>query len=177
MHFWKTLSSGPAGYNNRRSTQATWGEKPERDFMTMRKINLWLVFCLSAVCGYSQADEPIPFANFSEITINLTFPQYGMLKSDGGYAEIDGGVRGIIVYRLDATTFIAYERNCPYRATEACARVDVDISKIFLIDRCCGSTFGFADGYVTGGPARYSLRRYRTQVSGSTLTITDEIVN
>jgi len=145
--------------------------------MIMRKINLCLSFLLSAVYGYSQADEPIPFANFPEITINLTFPQYGMLKSDGGYVEIDGGVRGIIVYRMDATTFFAYERNCPYRPTEACARVDVDISKIFLIDRCCGSTFGFADAYVTGGPARYSLRRYRTQVSGSILTITDEIVN
>ncbi len=157
--------------------QATSEEKAEGDSMTMKKNKLCLLFLLVAVYAYGQADEPIPFANFPEITINLTFPQYGILKSDGGYVEIDGGVRGIIVYRLDATTFIAYERNCPYRATEACARVDVDISKIFLIDRCCGSTFGFADGYVTGGPARYSLRRYRTQVSGSTLTITDEIVN
>jgi nitrite reductase/ring-hydroxylating ferredoxin subunit len=149
----------------------------EKDFMIMKKISLCLLFLLPVVCGYGQADEPIPFANFSEIIINLTFPEYRTLKSDGGYVEIDGGVRGIIVYRLDATTFIAYERNCPYRPNEACARVDVDISKIFLIDRCCGSNFSLADGYVTNGPAMYPLRKYRAQLAGSTLTITDEIVN
>ena len=149
----------------------------EKAFMTMKKIKLCLLFLVPAVCGYSQADEPIPFAAFNEITINLTFPQYRALKSDGGYAEIEGGVRGIIVYRADPATFVAYERNCPYQATEACARVDVDISKIFLIDRCCGSNFSFADGYPTNGPATRPLRRYRTTFAGSTLTITDEIVN
>ncbi len=145
--------------------------------MTMKKIRLCLIFLLPAAGCYAQADEPIPFANFSEITINLTFPEYRALKSDGGFVEIDGGVRGIIVYRIDATTFEAYERNCPYRPEEACARVDVDISKIFLTDRCCGSNFNFADGYPTNGPASRPLRRYRTSLAGATLTITDEIVN
>ena len=151
--------------------------KPEKDFMNMKKIRLCLFFLVVALSGYSQVDEPIPFANFTEITINFTFPEYRALKSDGGYVEIDGGVRGIIVYREDATHYIAYERNCSYRATEACARVDVDISKIFLIDRCCGSNFSLSDGYVTHGPAALPLRKYRTQLTGSTLTVTDEIVN
>jgi len=155
---------------------ATWDVKTEKDSMTTKKINSSLLLLMLAVSGYSQADDAIPFAAFSEITTNLTFPEYRPLKSDGGFIEIDGGVRGILVYRVDPTTYIAYERNCPYRATEACARVDVDISKIFLIDRCCGSNFNFADGYPTNGPASRPLRRYRTSLTGSTLTITDEIV-
>ena len=143
----------------------------------MKKISLCFLFVLSAVYGYSQADESIPFVTFSEITMNLTFPEYRTLKSDGGFVEIDGGVRGIIVYRVDATTYMAYERNCPYRASEACAQVEVDLSKIFLIDRCCGSTFNFADGYPMSGPASRPLRRYRTTLAGALLSISDEVVN
>jgi nitrite reductase/ring-hydroxylating ferredoxin subunit len=145
--------------------------------MIMKKIKLCLLFLTIAMGGYSQADEPIPFASFTDITVNLTFPEFSALRSDGGFVEIDGGVRGIIVYRIDAGTFMAYERNCPYRATEACAQIDVDLSKIFLTDRCCGSNFNFADGFPTNGPASRPLRRYRTSVSGSTVTITDEIAN
>ena len=151
--------------------------KAEKDFMIMKKISPGLFFMMLTICSYGQADEPIPFTSFTEITINLTFPEYQPLKSDGGFIEIDGGVRGIIVYRIDASTFIAYERNCPYRATAACAQVDVDISRIFFIDRCCGSNFSLADGYPTKGPASMALRRYRTSLTGTTLIITDEIVN
>ena len=144
--------------------------------MIMRKIELSLLFLVLGVCAYGQTDEPIPFATFSEIIVNLNFPLYRALKTDGGYVEIEGGVRGIIVYREDATTFIAYERNCSYEAAEACARVEPDLSRIFLIDRCCGSNFNFSDGYPTKGPASRPLQKYRTQLSGTTLTITDEIV-
>ena len=156
--------------------QATWAAKPEKDFMIMRKIKLSLCLLMLATWARGQADEPIPYATFSEIIVNLNYPQFRLLKADGGFVEIDGGVRGIIVYRENANTFIAYERNCPYEAIESCARVEADLSRLFLIDRCCGSTFSFSDGYPMKGPASRPLRKYRTQLSGTTLTITDEIV-
>ncbi len=144
--------------------------------MNMRKIKLSLFFLIIGISGYGQEDEPIPFATFSEIIVNLSFPQYRALKADGGFVEVEGGVKGIIIYREDATTFLAYERNCSYKAGESCARVDPDLSRLFLIDRCCGSNFNFTDGYPMKGPATRPLRKYRTQLSGTTLTITDEII-
>jgi hypothetical protein len=157
--------------------QATLAAKQEKDFMNMNKIKLCLLLLVPVMTSYGQPDEPIPLASFTEISINITFPQYRPLANDGGFVEIDGGVRGIIVYRVDASTFIAYERNCTYQAGAACAQVEVDLSRLFLIDRCCGSNFSFSDGYPTKGPASYALRRYRTDLAGSTLTITDEVVN
>ncbi len=156
---------------------ATSDEKPEKDFMNIGKIKLCLLLLFPAIGVYGQTDEPIPFVSFTEITINMTFPQYRPLSNDGGFVEIDGGVRGIIVYRVDATTFIAFERNCSYQAGSACAQVDVDISRLFLIDRCCGSNFSLSDGYPTKGPASRALRRYRIEIAGSTLTVTDEVLN
>lgn len=72
---------------------------------------------------------------------------------------------------------MAYERNCSFRPNEACATVDAHSSGLFMIDSCCNSNFSFTDGSPTGGPAWRPLNRYRTQLSGITLTITDEVIN
>ena len=89
---------------------------------------------------------------------------------------IDGGVRGIILYRVDATTYLAYERNCSFQPNEACSTVDVHISKLYMFDSCCGSSFDFPNGFPLGGAAWRPLRQYRTRVNAEMLSITDEIV-
>jgi hypothetical protein len=119
------------------------------------------------------------FASFPEIVINLSLPDYSSLKFDGGNKEInDSGIRGILLYRVNATTYIAYDKNCSYHPHDAqCSTVEVDLSRLFLIDPCCKSSFNFLDGMPTGGPAARPLIRYRTGLIGSILTITDEIIN
>jgi hypothetical protein len=87
-----------------------------------------------------------------------------------------GGVRGIIIYRVNANSFNAYERNCSYHPNEAGSTVDIDPSNLFFKDFSCGSTFKLEDGSPFGGPAWRPLRRYRTDVNGSVLTITSEVV-
>ncbi len=143
----------------------------------MKKINSSLFFLLCFSGAFAQIYEPIPMVSFTEITINLSFPEYQALRADGGFIEIEGGVRGIIVHRINAETFVAYERDCPYKPHEACARVDVDMSRIFLIDKCCNSRFTMSDGNPMSGPAAMPLRRYHTMVAGNRLIITDEIDN
>ncbi|MBX2899718.1 MAG: hypothetical protein KF775_08705 [Cyclobacteriaceae bacterium] len=128
-------------------------------------------------CGREVTDDFIPIVSFAPIELNLSLPANNNLQLDGGSRALSGGVRGIIVYRINASTYAAYERNCSYRPNEACATVDVHSSGFFMTDACCGSNFSFTDGTPTGGPAWRSLNRYRTQVSGLTLTITDEVIN
>lgn len=127
-------------------------------------------------CTPDLQDDPIPFVPFSPIQITLAFPQYASLNTDGGSYYIgNGGVRGIIVYRKNASTYFAYESNCSFRPNEACANVQVNATTLFMEDVCCGSTFDFSSGMPTGGPAWRPLRRYETLLSGGQLTITDEI--
>ena len=85
-----------------------------------------------------------------------------------------GGVRGIIVYRTNSTSYNAFERNCSYHPNDACATVNVHNSGLYMTDPCCASTFDFLDGNPSGGIAWRPLRRYRTQLNGLTLSITDE---
>ncbi|WBO83812.1 Rieske (2Fe-2S) protein [Hymenobacter yonginensis] len=120
----------------------------------------------------SNAVEPqIPLVAFNS-PINLTNQEYVTLRADNGAAYVAGGVRGLIVVRQNASTYVAFERNCPYRANDTCARVRIDASRLFLRDACCASQFDLL-GRPQAGPATRPLRQYTTSLSGSILTITN----
>lgn len=137
-----------------------------------KKRLLLLLFLIA--CEPDLVDDPIPFQPFPDI--NIVIPNNPDLSSDGGNIEINGGVRGIILYRKNSTTFLAFERNCSYKPNDACATVEVHSSTLFMQDACCGSSFSF-EGIPTGGPAWRPLQQYQTSLSGNTVTITDQIIN
>lgn len=133
--------------------------------------------CMLVACGRDLSDDPIPFVPFPDLPVNLSFPEYQSLAIDGGVKEINNiGVRGVIVYRKDKSTYYAIERNCSFRPNEACATVNVHVSNLYLTDPCCGSNFSF-EGIPTGGTAWRPLRKYRTELNGNVLTISSETVN
>lgn len=146
--------------------------------MITRNTKAILVGLVLLSCEPQLVDAPIPIASFTEFQINLFLPEYSNLRLDGGQKAINSiGVRGVIVYRINATVYRAYERNCSFQPNDACATVDIHASNLYMVDTCCGSTFNFENGQPTGGPAWRPLRQYRTELNGSLLTITDEIVN
>ena len=143
-------------------------------------VSFWkLSFCAFLIfissCNSGPSDAPIPYQAFSDIIINLTLPAYASLNANGGYKTIDGGMRGIIIYRKDATTYLAFERNCSFHPNDACATVEVHSSGLYMVDSCCSSTFSF-EGVPTGGSAWRPLQQYQTSLDVNTLTISDQIV-
>ncbi len=145
-------------------------------FSFLGKAFVFLVLGIS--CQSDMSDDPIPFVAFPEFIANLSAPEYQPLALNGGFKEINSiGVRGVIIYRQDALTYLAFERNCSYHPNEACATVNVHSSLLFMVDPCCNSSFSFTDGSPTGGVAWRPLRRYATSLVGTELTITSEIAN
>jgi hypothetical protein len=124
-------------------------------------------------CGTSNNPEPlIPNISFNE-SISVLDQRYVQLRTDNGAVQAPGGVRGLIIMRQNASTYLAFERNCPYRPYEAaCSTVSIDASRLFLTDECCGSQFTL-QGQVRGGPAARPLRQYNTALSGNVLIITN----
>lgn len=140
--------------------------------------NSWRLLCWIGVvclmvgsCDNTDPEDEIPFALVNE-TINLTNQQYLNLQFNRGHVNIDGGVRGITIYRVSETEYRAFERNCSFEPLNTCARVEVDGSGLYLIDSCCSSSFDF-NGFPTGGPATLPLRQYLTLLQGNFLTITN----
>jgi hypothetical protein len=133
---------------------------------------------LLAACGSADTTQTIPSISFST-QLNITNQQYQALRYDNGVVTLPatgiagGGVKGLLVIRQNATKYLAFERNCPYRPYDACSLVSLDrSSRLFLRDSCCNSQFSF-QGQVIAGPATRSLRQYNTSLSGSLLTITN----
>ncbi|RAV99760.1 Rieske (2Fe-2S) protein [Pseudochryseolinea flava] len=147
--------------------------------MIIRTLNT--LFAISIIvtlagCSPDLSDDVIPQQPFDDIVLELTLPSYAALQTNGGTLYLqDGGVRGIIVYRQNESTYIAFERNCSYRPNEACATVNVDATKLFMVDPCCQSRFRFPDGEPTDGPAIRQLNRYAADLDGTTLTIRSSV--
>jgi len=144
----------------------------------MRGSTLVPLVLLLAACNSATTTQTIPSISFST-QINLTNQQYQALRFDNGVVTLPatgitgGGVKGLLVVRQDANTYLAFDRNCPYQPYDACSTVSLDrSSRLFFRDSCCTSQFDFR-GNVTGGPATRALRQYSTSLSGSLLTITN----
>ncbi|MFD1467747.1 hypothetical protein ACFQ48_05895 [Hymenobacter caeli] len=132
-----------------------------------------------ASCSSSSTDgEPqIPYAPVN-LALDLTNQQYRALRLDNGVVTLPvqgpagtGGAKGVLIVRQNASTYLAFERNCPYHPYDACSLVSLDrSSRLFLRDSCCDSRFSFA-GQVIGGPAVRPLRQYATSLQGTQLTV------
>ena len=135
--------------------------------------SLFAIVLISSLSGCTPdiSDDAIPQIPFDDIVLELTLPSNQPLATNGGTIYIGGGVRGILVYRENESRYIAFERNCSYHPNDACATVNVDQTKLFMVDPCCQSRFRFPDGTPTDGPAIRPLNRYVTDLDGTTLTI------
>ncbi len=149
----------------------------------MRRLVLPVGFCAllaAAACGSKNNDQPaIPYAPVN-LSLNLTNQQYVNLRFDNGAVTLpvsgpagNGGVKGVIVVRQSAGSYLAFERNCPYQPYNACALVSLDRnSKLFMRDSCCNSQFDLR-GQITGGPSPLPLKQYSVSVQGNLLSITN----
>lgn len=131
---------------------------------------LSLLAILASGCKDSSSSPLIPNVPVNaQLAVNSQL--YPELRQDGGFAYLPEGYKGIIVVRQNASYYTAFERACPYDPTNDC-KVEMDASRLYLTDPCCGSQFNL-QGQVIGGPAIQALRQYSTSLVGSTLYITN----
>ena len=130
-----------------------------------------LVLFLFFGCQKSS-ESGIPYVQVN-IQLYTTDPIFFNLDNVGGWEYINGGSKGILVYRSGIDEFMAYDRHCPYQPSDACSKIAVDSSNIIAADTCCGSQFVITDGEVTNGPAVQPLKQYQTSFDGTVLTITN----
>ena len=135
----------------------------------MNRLLMLSAFALIWGCDSQINVSPIP-----EVPVNVEVNQNDIdnvtLKQIGGYIYVDGGVRGLIVYRKSQNTYKAYDRNCTFQPSDACAIVSFHSSGFYIEDSCCSSVFD-TDGFPTGGPAEYPLKEYRVSSANNVLYI------
>lgn len=138
----------------------------------MRPVKLVLIFLLLAApfsCKKKVKDHPIPSVPFN-VTIDLTLPSYSDLNGAGGWAYAAGGIKGIIIYRISADAFVAWERQSPEDPDNTCSSGLTTNADNFLEldDQCSGAKFSMYDGSPISG-SEWGLRQYRTYWDGGNI--------
>lgn len=110
--------------------------------------------------------HPVPNIPF-DININISLPSYSALQGVSGYCVVNGGSRGIIVYRRGVDDFVAFDLHSPADPDGTCPQVlTPDFNNYLqLNDTCNSAAFSLYDGSPISN-SEYGLRQYQTSWSG-----------
>ena len=128
---------------------------------------LFLLFLINILLTSCKEKEPFPIPNVPvNILLNLDLPSYQALNASGGWVYVDGGSRGIVVYR-NFDNFVALDRHSTVNSEDTCAYVKVDTTNFFYLnDNCSPSVYSIIDGTVVEGSAKWGLKQYTTSWDG-----------
>lgn len=129
--------------------------------MLRSKYLILLLLLVFVGCKKDKNQSQVPRVP-TDITINLNLPEYNVLINPGSWVYVNGGSRGIIVYRLSTEDFTAFDRHCTYNIEEGC-RIEAQDGTIAKDVECCDSEFEFISGTPVSGQAELALQRYNTQ--------------
>lgn len=132
-------------------------------------------FFISCKKEERNPNTPDTYINFT-IDPNSTF--YQPLNTAGGWMYLTSELpsRGIIVYRINQTEFVAFDRIPPNEPNKccvdnSCTRLIVDEHYPFAKDTCLGTLYSMLDGSIFEGEGRYPMIRYNTLYNGGLLRV------
>lgn len=136
--------------------------------MFQRVFFIIVTFLSITSCGKNH-QNPVPSLPI-DVTIDINLPSYNGLQGVGGYTYVNGGSKGIIVYRKSLDEFVAFDRHSPADINGICPEPLYPNSNNFLelIDSCNNATFSLYDGSPISN-SEFGLRQYATQFNGSNL--------
>ena len=121
-------------------------------------VELLFIALLFISCGKKQGTVPYTKVNFT-VSLNAC-----NLIHVGGHEYVTGGVSGIVIYRLDMSTFCVYDRACPHDWQDN-GYLIYDPALFQLICQECGSAFNILDGSpMSGNKAMFFLRSYNSKL-------------
>lgn len=136
--------------------------------MSRLSLILLLSFIIAnSSCSKDKDKEFIPY-----VYVNFqVYPNTIDYIPDGQWAYFTGGYKGIIIYRPFRDEFLAFERACPHDPLVEGSKVWVNSTGLIAVDSICGSEFILTDGSPIKGPAKVSLKQYRTRFDGYVLSV------
>lgn len=111
-------------------------------------------------------------------TIDLTLPQYNTLNFPGNHLVLNNiGIRGVVVYNVDNSTYHAFELSDPNHFPSDCSKMEVE--GIHATCTCSNegdnpNQYDIITGQHMSSPgSTYPMFRYRAQRNGNTLKISN----
>ena len=129
-----------------------------------------MIMGLLVLSGCNKNEQhPVPSIPF-DITIDFSLPTYSNLIGVSGWAYVNVGSKGIIVYRRGIDDFVAFDRHSPADPAGTCSTPLYPDSSNYLQlnDDCNSATFSLYDGSPMSN-SDWGLRQYATQWNGNNM--------
>jgi nitrite reductase/ring-hydroxylating ferredoxin subunit len=128
--------------------------------------SLTLLTLLTLACRKENINEQlgIPYVSVSRYVF-LNDPNFIGLNAVGGFAFLNDGSKGIIIYHRAFDEYVAFDRHCTWQTFNSCAVSPDSASLVILNCSCCSSKFSIVDGSVINGPSINPLLQYNAQIS------------
>ncbi len=149
--------------------------------MLLMKRMLAVLFILSLCIACSSDDngQRNPFLNelSFQYQANLSLPQFDDIRFPGGSVYVaEAGIRGIIIFNLNDTTFLAWEASCPNQTPNACSTMEA--SGGLATCPCDGYQYSLGTGGAipdpeTGEAGQYPLLNYSARLSGNSVVVSN----
>jgi nitrite reductase/ring-hydroxylating ferredoxin subunit len=131
-----------------------------------KRIGITLLLLPWLACRKENINDQlgIPYVRVSQYVF-LNDPNFIGLNAVGGFAFLNGGSKGIIIYHRAFDEYVAFDRHCTWQTYNNCA-VSPDSSTLVILNcACCTSKFSIVDGSVINGPSINPLLQYNAQIS------------
>ena len=108
---------------------------------------------------------------YVDVEIDLSLPEFSALNTVGNSIFIEGGNKGIIIYRFSNYEYNIYDRNCSYEPNHECSYID-SINSTIAMCGCCSSAFLLdQNGVAANSPAVLPLKQYNYSLNNTLLHI------
>ena len=108
---------------------------------------------------------------YVDVEIDLSLPEFSPLNTVGNSIFIEGGNKGIIIYRFSNYEYNIYDRNCSYEPNLECSYID-SINSTIAMCGCCSSAFLLdQNGVAANSPAILPLKQYNYSLNNTLLHI------
>ena len=108
---------------------------------------------------------------YVDIEIDLSLPEFSTLYIVGNSIFIEGGNKGIIIYRFSNYEYNIYDRNCSYEPNLECSYIDSINSTIAMCGRCSSAFLLDQNGVAANSPAVLPLKQYNYSLNNTLLHI------
>ena len=130
----------------------------------------FLVFFLIIISSCGDSNDYIKNV-YIDVEIDLSLPEFSSLNTVGNSIFIEGGNKGIIIYRFSNYEYNIYDRNCSYEPNLECSYID-SINSTIAMCGCCSSAFLLdQNGVAANSPAVLPLKQYNYSLNNSLLHI------
>jgi nitrite reductase/ring-hydroxylating ferredoxin subunit len=129
-----------------------------------------LVFVISCDRDKSVNNSNPYLQNVSFVKeLNTSFPSYSGLQFPSNpvlITDAGAGIKGIVVMKVGADSYRAYEASCPNHYPSACSLMEIDGINV----KCPCENYEYSL-YTGLGNAQYPLKEYRTEANGSIIRV------